>query len=161
MNRPVVLITGANRGLGLEFTRQFAIEGWRVYASCREPGSASELQRLASGGNGKIEILALDVTDLASVKATAAKLEAQPIDLLLNSAGIIGMPGQTIGNIDYASWAKVLDVNTLGPMRVSEAFADCVARSDRKLIVTVTSGMGLLPTTPPAVRSPIAARRPL
>jgi NAD(P)-dependent dehydrogenase (short-subunit alcohol dehydrogenase family) len=68
----------------------------------------------------------------------------QTIDLLLNNAGIIGPRGQTIGNIDYEAWAKVLDVNTMGPMRVSEAFVDHVARSERKLIVTLTSGMGSL-----------------
>jgi NAD(P)-dependent dehydrogenase (short-subunit alcohol dehydrogenase family) len=141
---PSLLITSANRGLGFEFARQFAGEGWRVYAACREPDSASELQRLAKTSTGMIDTLPLDVTDLTSVKVAAAKLDRQPIDLLLNSAGIVGESGQTIGSIDYASWAKVLDVNTLGPMRVAEAFADCVARSVRKLIVTISSGMGSL-----------------
>jgi NAD(P)-dependent dehydrogenase (short-subunit alcohol dehydrogenase family) len=84
----------------------------------------------------------LDVTDLASIKAAATALEGQPIDLLLNNAGIGGPRGQTIGNIDYEAWANVLDVNTLGPLRVSEAFVENVARSERKLIVTLTSGMG-------------------
>ena len=68
----------------------------------------------------------------------------QAIDLLLNNSGIIGPQGQTIGNIDYDAWAEVLDVNTLGPMRVSEAFVEHVARGDRKLMVTLTSGMGSL-----------------
>ncbi|MGC1178746.1 MAG: SDR family NAD(P)-dependent oxidoreductase [Methyloceanibacter sp.] len=66
------------------------------------------------------------------------------MDLLLNNAGVIGARGQTIGNIDYEAWAKVLDVNTMGPMRVSEAFVEHVARSERRLIVTLTSGMGSL-----------------
>jgi NAD(P)-dependent dehydrogenase (short-subunit alcohol dehydrogenase family) len=86
--------------------------------------------------------LALDVTDPASVKAAAAELDGQAIDLLLNNAGVGGARGQTVGNIDYAAWAKVLDVNTMGPLRVAEAFVDHVARSERKLIVTLTSGMG-------------------
>ncbi|HAH64629.1 MAG TPA: short-chain dehydrogenase, partial [Rhizobiales bacterium] len=86
----------------------------------------------------------MDVTDSGSVKAAAAELDGQTIDLLLNNAGISGPWGQTIGNIDYDAWAKVLDVNTMGPMRVAEAFVDHVARSDRKLIVTLTSGMGSL-----------------
>ena len=86
--------------------------------------------------------MALDVTDSASVKAAAAELDGQAIDLLLNNAGVGGARGQTVGNIDYAAWAKVLDVNTMGPLRVSEAFVDHVARSERKLIVTLTSGMG-------------------
>ena len=86
----------------------------------------------------------MDVTNPASVKAAAVKLDGQAVDLLLNNAGIGGPRGQTIGNIDYEAWANVLDANTMGPMRVSEAFVDHVARSERKLIVTLTSGMGSL-----------------
>ena len=84
----------------------------------------------------------MDVTDPASIRAAATELDGQAIDLLLNNAGIIGPRGQTIGNIDYEAWAEVLAVNTMGPMRVSEAFVEHVASSDRKLIVTLTSGMG-------------------
>jgi NAD(P)-dependent dehydrogenase (short-subunit alcohol dehydrogenase family) len=139
---PSTLITGANRGLGLEFTRQYAADGWQVYATCRDPNSASELRRLSDASDHKVQIIVLDVTDLASIKAAARELEGQPIDLLLNNAGVGAPRGQTIGNIDYKSWAHVLDVNTLGPLRVSEAFVENVARSKRKLIVTLTSGMG-------------------
>jgi NAD(P)-dependent dehydrogenase (short-subunit alcohol dehydrogenase family) len=139
---PSTLITGANRGLGLEFARQYLADGWRVYATCRDPSSASELRGLADASGGKLRILPLDVTKLASVTAAAEELEGQAIDLLLNNAGVGGARGQSIGNIDYDTWAKVLDVNTMGPMRVAEAFVDHVARSERKLIVTLTSGMG-------------------
>jgi NAD(P)-dependent dehydrogenase (short-subunit alcohol dehydrogenase family) len=139
---PSTLITGANRGLGLEFARQYLADGWRVYAGCRNPDSASELRRLADASDDKLQILALDVTDSVIVQAAAAKLDGQAIDLLLNNAGIGGPRDQTIGNMDYDAWAKVLEVNTMGPMRVSEAFVDHVARSERKLIVTLTSGMG-------------------
>ena len=79
---------------------------------------------------------------MASVKAAAHELEGQAIDLVVNNAAVGGARGQSVGNIDYDAWAKVLDVNTMGPMRVSEAFVDHVARSERKLIVTLTSGMG-------------------
>jgi NAD(P)-dependent dehydrogenase (short-subunit alcohol dehydrogenase family) len=139
---PTTLITGANRGLGLEFARQYASDGWQVYAVCRNPKSASELRRLTDTMGHTLQILALDVTKPASVKAAAAKLDGRAIDLLLNNAGVGGTRGETIGNIDYKAWAKVLDVNTMGPLRVSEAFVDHVARSGRKLIVTLTSGMG-------------------
>ena len=141
---PNVLITGANRGLGLEFARQYLASGWQVYAGCREPSSDSELRRLADASDGTLRIMALDVTDEVSLKAASAQLDGQSIDLLLNNAGVMGARGQTIGNMDYEVWAKVLDANTMGPMRVSEAFVDQVARSERKLIVTLTSGMGSL-----------------
>jgi NAD(P)-dependent dehydrogenase (short-subunit alcohol dehydrogenase family) len=110
----------------------------------RNPQSASELRRLADASDDKLQILALDVIDPVSVQAAAAKLDRQAIDLLLNNAGIGGPRGQSVGNIDYEAWAKVLDVNTMGPLRVSEAFVDHVARSERKLIVIITSGMGSL-----------------
>jgi NAD(P)-dependent dehydrogenase (short-subunit alcohol dehydrogenase family) len=138
------LITGANRGLGLEFARQYVADGWQVFAACRDPSSASELRRLAAARDQKLRIMALDVTDGASIRAAAAELDGQAIDVLLNNAGIMGTRGQTIGNMDYEAWAKVLEANTMGPMRVSEEFVDQVARSGRKLIVTLTSGMGSL-----------------
>ena len=139
---PSVLITGGNRGLGFEFAKQYAADGWRVYPACRDPNNASDLRRLAETTQGLVEVLPLDVTDLASVRSAAAKLEGRAVDLLLNSAGIGGPPRQTVGAIDYGGWARVLDVNTMGPARVTEAFTDNVARSNRKLIVTITSGMG-------------------
>ena len=139
---PSALITGANRGLGLEFARQYLADGWQVYAACRNPASASELRRLADDSDRRLRILAMDVTDPASIQATAGELDGQAIDVLINNAGIIGPRGQTIGNIDYEAWAEVFAVNTMGSMRVSEAFVEHVARSHRKLIVTLTSGMG-------------------
>ena len=91
---PTVLITGANRGLGLEFARQYLAGGWQVYAACRDPGSASELRQLAEDGSGKLRIIAMDVTDARSIKAAAAELDGQAIDLLLNNSGIIGPPAR-------------------------------------------------------------------
>jgi NAD(P)-dependent dehydrogenase (short-subunit alcohol dehydrogenase family) len=77
------LITGANRGIGLEFARQYLADGWQVYAACRDPASASELRRLAQASGDNLLILALDVTDPETVKAMAAELDGQAIDLLL------------------------------------------------------------------------------
>ena len=86
----------------------------------------------------------MDVTSSESVNRAAAEIKDEAIDVLINSAGIIGAPNQTVGKVDYDSWAKVLNVNTMGPLRVIEAFTEHVARSSRKLIVTITSGMGSL-----------------
>jgi NAD(P)-dependent dehydrogenase (short-subunit alcohol dehydrogenase family) len=141
---PAVLITSANRGLGLEFAKQYLADGWHVYAACRKPKSAEKLQRLARKEKDKVDIFAMDVTNATSIDRAAAKLGNDVIDVLINSAGITGKPGQKTGNVDYASWARVLDVNTMGPLRVTEAFVDNVARSERKLVVTITSGMGSL-----------------
>ena len=141
---PSTLITGANRGIGLEFARQYLADGWRVCAACRDPDSASELHLLADTSDNQLRIMALDVTNPAGIKAAATELDKQAIDLLLNNAGVMGPRSQTIGNVDYEAWARVLDANTMGPMRISEAFVENVARSDRKLIVTLTSGMGSL-----------------
>ena len=152
---PSALITGANRGLGLEFARQYVADGWQVYAACRDPAPASELRRLADGSDDKLRLLAMDVTDPASIHAAAIELNGQAIDLLLNNAGIMGPRGQTIGNIDYKAWAHVFAVNTMGPMRVSEAFVEHVARSDGKLIVTLERGVQVRKHNAQVIPSPL------
>jgi NAD(P)-dependent dehydrogenase (short-subunit alcohol dehydrogenase family) len=141
---PAVLITGANRGIGLEFARQYAADGWRVFATCRHPKTAKKLMSLAKSSCGMLTLLAMDVTDSETVHSAARQLGSEPIDLLINNAGISGLSGQRTGRLDYQNWAYVLDVNTMGPLRVVEAFVDHVARSDRRLIVSITSAMGSL-----------------
>lgn len=142
MNESTVLVTGANRGLGLEFARQYAADGWTVYAACRAPAGAAALQQLAAASGGRIAVLALDVTDTGSVRAAAAKLAGVPIDLLVNNAGVGAPKGQKLGDLDYAAWQRVLDANTLGPLRVAEAFLGSIELGMQKKIVTITSGMG-------------------
>jgi NAD(P)-dependent dehydrogenase (short-subunit alcohol dehydrogenase family) len=139
---PSIMITSANRGLGLEFARQYAADGWRIFAACRNPDAADDLHELTR--TGSVTVFPMDVTDLSNVRHTAEGLNDESIDVLLNSAGITGKPGQRTGHIDYESWEQVLNVNTLGPLRVTEAFVEHVARSERKLIVTITSGLGSL-----------------
>lgn len=122
--------------------RQYAADGWTVFAACRAPGKAGELLQLSATSEGRIRVLPLDVTDDASVRAAARALGGEPIDLLINNAGVGSPRGETLGSLDYAAWQRVLDTNSLGPMRVTEAFLENVMRGGAKQIVTITSGMG-------------------
>lgn len=137
-----MLITGANRGLGLEFSRQYAARGWNVIASCRRPEEADDLVALA-GKFDRIAIERLDVTSDEQVAALASKYADQPIDVLLNNAGIYGtLEKQTLGTFDYEELKKVFDVNTIGALRVTEAFLDNVVASEQKKVISLGGGMG-------------------
>jgi len=132
---PTVLITGANRGIGLELARQYAADGWDVIATARDPKDASELKKL------KVRVEALEVTDQKQVKALARKLKDEDIDVLINNAGML-TGYEAFGKTDPQSWLKTLHVNTVAPLQIAEAFLEHVARSDQKKIVSITSGMG-------------------
>lgn len=138
-----VLITGANRGLGLEFCRQYAEAGWKVLACCRDPGAADALNGLAGRHPGAVEVLALDVADFQAVDALARRLDGTALDVLLCNAGIYGdAPGAGFGALDYDVWARVLRINTLAPMKLAEAFLPHLQRGARKQVVALTSLMG-------------------
>jgi NAD(P)-dependent dehydrogenase (short-subunit alcohol dehydrogenase family) len=113
---------------------------------CRlpQPGRRNKLQHLAQDTEGILKVIAMDVTDAESVREAAVQLKDVAIDLLINSAGIAGPWGQKTGNVDYESWAHVFAVNTMGPLRVLECFSDHIAPGKRRLVVTITSGMGSL-----------------
>ncbi len=130
-----VLITGANRGIGLELARQYAADGWRVLACCRAPESASAL----SGHD--VDLHRLDVADQATIDALKARIGDTPIDLLINNAGVGGGERQSFGNIDYVAWERTLVANTFGPYRMVEAFVDNVAASAGKTIANISSRM--------------------
>ncbi len=141
---PTVLITGASRGLGLEFARQYAADGWRVVATCRDPsGSGKTLETI----EGTVEIHALDVTDHGRVEALAEELAKESIDLLLNVAGIYGPRPLNLDNVDYAAWEEVFRVNAMAPLKVGTSFVAHVARSDLKRMVTISSVMGSIERT--------------
>lgn len=139
-----VLITGANRGLGFEFASQYAACGWRVFAACRNPAAAGDLRQLEQIAGDSLSVIAMDVTDAESVGKAATQFKDLAIDVLINVAGIAGASGQTTGNVDYKAWAHVLEVNTMGALRVLKSFIEQIVRSERRLVVAITSGMGSL-----------------
>lgn len=141
---PSILITGASRGIGLELAKYYGGAGWRVFATCRDPGGAADLGKFAAD-HENVSVHSLDVADEDSVSALAASLGDTPIDLLFNNAGIIeNRQGNDLGGIDYDAWRRELEVNLIGPVRVSEALVENVAASESKKIAVVSSILGSL-----------------
>ena len=141
MNSHQVLITGANRGIGLEFTKQYAADGWSVLACCRHPQSALDLQALAAA-HSNVKIQPLDVADFAQIDALAMQLKDESIDVLINNAGVY--PHSSFGDTNYDDWAAAFKVNSMAPLKMAEAFVQHISRSQLKKIATLTSKMGSL-----------------
>jgi NAD(P)-dependent dehydrogenase (short-subunit alcohol dehydrogenase family) len=141
---PIVLVTGANRGLGLEFCRQYADKGWNVIACCRDPGQASALIEL-SQRCGTIQIEALDVAHFDQIDAVSKKLSGISLDVLINNAGVYGdHRSHGFGQLDYQAWLNTLVINTQVPIKMAEAFLPQIKRGSLKLIVNISSLMGSL-----------------
>ena len=137
------LITGASRGIGLEFSRQYAADGWRVLACCRLPEKADELNRLAAQYPDLVKVHALDVAEHAQIERMAQVIADESIDLLINNAGIYPDSDKNgFGHTDYAEWMEAFRVNTMAPLKMAETFTTQIARSKQKTIVTITSMMG-------------------
>jgi len=134
---PTVLITGASRGLGLEFARQYASDGWRVIATCRRADLPGELKEIS----GDINVREMDITDTDQVTEVANYFRGVAIDVLLNNAGITGPDDQsvTFGDLDITTWHAVMGVNAMAPLKVAEAFLDNVKASEQKTVVFVSS----------------------
>jgi NAD(P)-dependent dehydrogenase (short-subunit alcohol dehydrogenase family) len=130
-----VLITGANRGIGLELARQYLSAGWDVIGTARNPGQATELRDL------NVRVLQLDVTDQESVVRLAHDLGDQSIDILINNAGILPV-AKTIPDINFDDVNRVLAVNTVGPIRVTQALLPNLRQGALRKIINITSGLG-------------------
>ena len=147
--QPTVLITGSNRGIGLEIARVYAERGWNVIATCRKPSKADDLNKIAAE-NTNLVVEELDVTDESEVVRLAEKYRDQPIDILINNAAISGArEKQTFGNYDWDTYDLVMDVNVKGPLRTAVAFSENVKASDQKKIINISSTQGSIAETKP------------
>lgn len=144
---PTVLITGANRGIGLEIARVYANRGWHVIATARRPEAADDLKAIQAQHQDLV-IEQLDVTDHDRIDELAAKYENQPIDILINNAGISGgHENAEFGKMKYDVYYEVHAVNVVGPTKMAEAFLPSIAKSEQKKIINITSGQGSIART--------------
>ncbi|MGI9291681.1 MAG: SDR family oxidoreductase [Gammaproteobacteria bacterium] len=138
-----ILVTGANRGIGFEFVKQYADRGWKVIATCRNPEKADELTAFAAD-HENVVIEQLDLLDHAGIEALAEKYAGQPVDVLLNNAALMRGPdrGQIVGTIDYDEFERFYKINVQGPLKVSESFYPNIKLSEQKTMVSLTTGKG-------------------
>jgi len=137
---PTVLITGSNRGIGLEIARQYAERGWNVIATARKPEAADDLKAIKAA-HPNLVIKQLDVTDHGRIDELAAEYQDKPIDILINNAGISGgHENAKFGEMNFDVYYQVHAVNVIGPTKMAEAFLPSIAISEQKKIINITSG---------------------
>jgi NAD(P)-dependent dehydrogenase (short-subunit alcohol dehydrogenase family) len=136
-----VMITGANRGIGLEFLRQYAEAGWQVIGTCRDPSGAGAAATLAAERDN-VTLHALEVTDEAAVGSLAGVLRDTPIDVLILNAGMMDPQSMALGELQASGFRRVMDVNVVAQAMCLQAFAPHVAASERRIIVGMGSFLG-------------------
>ncbi|HIO92423.1 MAG TPA: SDR family oxidoreductase [Leucothrix mucor] len=137
-----ILITGTNRGIGLELVRQYLAEGWDVYATARQPQDAHELQKLVIDHPNHLKVYTLDVINSEQRQTLADQLKGIPLDILINNAGVYGQSNASFGNTDEDLWLDALRINTIAPMKIMELFAHNIALGEKKVIASMSSKMG-------------------
>ena len=138
---PTLLITGANRGIGLELCKQYLEKNWLVHATCRNPSTATELNSLLKT-HSNLNIHTLDVSHPEQITTLKHTLNNTPIDILLNNAGVYAGASSEFGKTDSDTWQHAVSVNVIAPMQMMEAFTENVANSDKKIIASMSSKMG-------------------
>ncbi len=138
---PTALITGVNRGLGLEFIKQYSQAGWQVIGTCRDLGSAVEASGLADVASN-IELYPLEVTNAEAIVTLADTLRDRPIDHLVLNAGVMAEKAQVMGELDQQDFNLAMSVNAVSPAIMIQAFRPHVAASDRKLVIGMSSILG-------------------
>lgn len=139
---PSILITGANRGLGLEMTKQYLQDGWQVIACCRSPSKASELIDLESKAKGQLCILELDVNDANAISSLPSRLQNQSIDVLINNAGILKTLNKDSDPISPEAWLESFRINTIAPALIAKSLSGLIAAGQQKIIVNLSSHLG-------------------
>jgi NAD(P)-dependent dehydrogenase (short-subunit alcohol dehydrogenase family) len=137
-----ILITGANRGIGLEMVKYAMQQGWRVFACCRNPHTADNLFNIAKLSNGQISVHIADMLELATLQALAYELRNDPIDILVNNAGIYGSDNNKFGAVDVSSWLQAFQVNCVAPLKMVEALSAQLLMGRQKLVACMSSKMG-------------------
>jgi NAD(P)-dependent dehydrogenase (short-subunit alcohol dehydrogenase family) len=137
-----ILVTGANRGIGLEFVRQYAAEGAEVVACVRDPRGATELSSLATASAGRVQILPLDVADADAIRGLGERLAGQVLDVVINNAGISGPRPQSADGVDPEGWLETLRVNAVAPLLIARALRENLKRGREKKLVAITSQLG-------------------
>lgn len=139
---PSILITGTNRGIGLELAKLYTSKQWQVHACCRSPEATTQLQNIATK-HTNLHLHKLDINNNEQRKALADKLTQEPIDILFNNAGIYGnWDYQSFGNTHEEEWINAFQTNVIATMKMMESFATHVAHSEKRIIVNMSSKMG-------------------
>jgi len=137
-----ILISGANRGIGLQFVRHYLAQGRQVIATCRNPQAAAALTELAKAAPDQLRLIALDICDPQSIALLADSLAGEPLGLLINNAGIYGPKGQPFAQLEASQWMQVMQTNAIAPLLVTQALLPMLLASRSKKVAFISSKMG-------------------